>query len=94
MQQAALQELKGPTRYDLQFLKSWFERPKMGSFPLLGLDRTSWEAAEEELVGVAPREATDYFTNWFSYKVMPTLHSLIGEKLKVRASDTSIKAIS
>ena len=76
--------LGSPTRHDLQFLRNWFERPSMGSFPLLGLDRLAWDGDHEaDLVALNPRQAPDGFSRWFTDKAIPKYHEVIGEKLKV-----------
>ncbi|KAF2099869.1 hypothetical protein NA57DRAFT_75374 [Rhizodiscina lignyota] len=85
LKHAALSQLGRPTHHDLQFLRSWFERPSMGSFPLLGLDKKAWEAEHEsDLVALNARKASDRLTRWFTDTVIPRFHVLLGERLKVR----------
>ena len=62
----------------------------MGSFPLHGLDRSSWDPSHEnDLVAINSRRAPDRFTRWFTDSFIPTYHALIGQKLKVRLSSSS-----
>jgi hypothetical protein len=79
--------------HDLQFLRSWFERPKMGSFPLLGLDRKSWDPEnEKDLVALAPRRAPDHFSHWFINSFMPAFHGAVADRFnwKVRLAPASL----
>lgn len=56
----------------------------MGSFPLLGLDRAAWNVDNEsDLVALNTREAPDRFSRWFTDKVIPKYHEIVGEKFKV-----------
>jgi hypothetical protein len=55
----------------------------MGSFPLYGLDRTSWDKENErDLVTLRSRKTVDPFSHWFANKVIPAFHHLIGTKFK------------
>jgi hypothetical protein len=84
LKHAAISQLEKPPRHDLRFLRHWFERPMMGSFPLLGLDRSSWaEEHENDIVSVMPRQYQDPLTSWFSEKFIPVFHHIIGNKFKV-----------
>ncbi|KAL9073145.1 MAG: hypothetical protein Q9157_004858 [Trypethelium eluteriae] len=84
IKQTMLLRLEPPTRHDIKFLRSWFERPRMGSFPLHGLDRSSWDPQyESDLIALKARSAPDRFTRWFTDSVIPKYHNLVGEKLKV-----------
>ncbi|KAF2195699.1 hypothetical protein K469DRAFT_649806 [Zopfia rhizophila CBS 207.26] len=88
LKQAAISRLESPTRHDLEFLRSWFQRPTMGSFPLLGLDRAAWDAENEgDLVALNARQAPDLFTRWFADKVIPKYHDIVGEKIKRPVSE-------
>ncbi|KAI1859736.1 hypothetical protein JX265_010185 [Neoarthrinium moseri] len=83
IKQHHLSQLSKPRKYDLDFLRDWFERPGMGSFPLLGLDRKSWESQyENDLVGLVVRTAPDAFSAWFAERLVPALHHLIGESFQ------------
>jgi hypothetical protein len=92
LKQASLARLEQPRKYDLDFLRSWFRRPGMGSFPLLGLDRDSWEPKNEaDLIAIRPRAAPDIFSKWFTEGVVPFYHRVIGEKVKVLMPALSIR---
>lgn len=87
LQQARLARLDGPSRHELAFLRRWMERPRMGNFPLLGLDRYSWdEAHEDDLVALRARSRDDVFSSWVAETLVPTFHQWVGERFKVRAS--------
>jgi uncharacterized protein DUF6594 len=84
LKQATLSRFQSPLPHDTEFLRSWFERPKMGSFPLLGLDRTSWNLGNEpDLVTTTPRETPEPFSNWFAKKFLPTFHHKCWKRFKV-----------
>jgi hypothetical protein len=84
LKQAAISRLEYPPQHDLRFLRDWFKRPMMGAFPLLGLDRSSWNDENNgDLVSVMPRQCQDLFTSWFSEKFIPAFHHIIGGKFKV-----------
>jgi hypothetical protein len=84
LKQASLARLQQPRQYDLEFLRSWFRRPGMGSFPLLGLDRDAWDTKTEgDLVAIKPRQAPDVFSKWFTEYLVPRYHHIIGKKFKV-----------
>lgn len=86
LKQARLARLDGPSRYELSFLRRWMERPRMGNFPLLGLDRKTWdEAHEDDLLALRERSRSDMFSSWVAETLVPTFHRLIGEKFKVRS---------
>lgn len=66
----------------------------MASFPLCGLDRNAWsEENESDLVALMPRMASDPFSEWFSYTLMPMFHHVIGEKFKVRTHRSPINLV-
>lgn len=84
LKQASLARLEQPRKYDLQFLRSWFRRPGMGSFPLLGFDRDTWDPKNEaDLIAIRPRAAPDIFSKWFKEGVVPQYHHIIGQKFRV-----------
>lgn len=61
----------------------------MGAFPLLGLDRKSWEPQyEDDLVSIKARDASDPFSRWYVEKAVPTFHHMIGERFKVLETQT------
>ena len=73
-----------PNNQDLAFLRSWFERPSMGWFPIRGLDRKAWdEEFEDDLIGLKPRVPADALSRWFTRIVFPLYHRYVGERLKV-----------
>lgn len=84
LKQARLARLDGPSRYELGFLRTWMERPRMGNFPLLGLDRKMWDAEnEEDLVTLRERTRSDVFSSWVAETLVPMFHRFIGERFKV-----------
>jgi hypothetical protein len=84
LKQAAFIRLDSPTNHDLGLLRSWFERPGMGAFPLLGMDRHAWNKEyEADLVAVRRREYTDSFSEWITDKLIPVFHHAVGSKFKV-----------
>jgi hypothetical protein len=84
----AVLNLQSPNAYDLGFLRSWFERPSMGSFPLYGLDRKSWDPTYEwDLAALCSRKAPDPFSQWVSDRVIPTFHHIIGSKYRAPVSE-------
>jgi hypothetical protein len=75
--------LKGPRRYDLDFLRSWLERPMMGNFPLRGPDQHSWsEENTHDLLAIQRRESSDPFSRWLSDSFVPFFHNIFGERFK------------
>ncbi|KAH7386404.1 hypothetical protein BKA64DRAFT_142913 [Cadophora sp. MPI-SDFR-AT-0126] len=83
LKEAALGKLGRPRQYDLQFLRSWFCRPGMGAFPLLGLDRDAWDSkTESDLIAIKPRAAPDIFSKWFSESFIPRYHQVFGERFR------------
>ncbi|KAI1327788.1 hypothetical protein F5Y16DRAFT_185436 [Xylariaceae sp. FL0255] len=82
--QAAIAGLGAPSTYDLKFLREWLMRPKMGNFPLIGLDRNSWnpEVYRKDLVAIKARPEPDTFSRWFNNGLFPGWHRLVGGKLK------------
>lgn len=72
-----------PNNQDLAFLRSWFERPGMGWFPIRGLDRKAWDAEfEDDLLALKARVAPDTLSRWFMRIVFPLYHRYVGEKIK------------
>ncbi|KAH8591691.1 hypothetical protein B0O99DRAFT_718993 [Bisporella sp. PMI_857] len=83
LKQASLARLEKPRPYDLAFLRSWFQRPGMGSFPLLGMDRDAWDMkTEDDLVAIKPRAAPDAFSRWFTEHLVPKYHHILGKKFQ------------
>lgn len=82
--EAYLAKLDSPNEQDLDFLRSWFERPGMGRFPIRGLDRRAWDVDfEHDLVAFKPRVPPDTLSRWFTRIIFPLYHRYIGERLKV-----------
>ncbi|KAE8448984.1 hypothetical protein EG329_008572 [Mollisiaceae sp. DMI_Dod_QoI] len=83
LKQATLARLEHPRTYDLEFLRSWFRRPGMGSFPLLGMDRDAWDVKNDsDLIAIKPRAAPDMFSKWFTEYLVPRYHHVLGQKFK------------
>ena len=77
-------EQENPNPYDLRFLRSWLERPKMGNFPILGPDQHVWDKSnEKDLVAIRRRRGEDPFTRWFIDSCIPRFHSVFGKYFKV-----------
>lgn len=56
----------------------------MGAFPLLGLDRHTWNAEnEQDLMALLPRKSQDSFSDWMMETVVPLYHRYIGQRFKV-----------
>jgi hypothetical protein len=56
----------------------------MGAFPLLGIDKDSWNCENEnDFVAIKARPRSDAFSNWFTEKFVPAYHHILGEKFKV-----------
>ena len=80
-----LAKLETPSSHDIEFLRSWLERPSMGDFALRGLDRDAWDHRDEEdIAAIKPRPAPDLFSKWFTNTLISFIHRTVGEKLKVR----------
>jgi hypothetical protein len=60
----------------------------MGSFPLYGLDRNSWDKDHErDLLALSDRTTGDPFSQWFTNKAIPSFHHLLGKRFKTPVSD-------
>ncbi|KAF2667891.1 hypothetical protein BT63DRAFT_304305 [Microthyrium microscopicum] len=87
LKHAAMLRLQAPTKHNLDFFQRWLERPMMGNFPLLGLDRKAWDPQNEhDLMSLVTAETTDPFTRWFRNSIIPAFHRNIGQKLKSTVS--------
>lgn len=87
LKQAQLARLEDPSRQDLDLMRTWLQRPSMGNFPLLGLDRTTWDKDHEaDLVALRPRRQSDFFSSWVFGIVVPKFHHLIGARFKASTS--------
>jgi hypothetical protein len=81
--QSMLFGLESPSKHDVQFFREWLERPRMGAFPLLGLDANSWEAEHEhDLMSLLSRKPRDAFSKWLSTSIVPLYHRVLGSKYK------------
>ncbi|KAK9769780.1 putative DUF6594 domain-containing protein [Seiridium cardinale] len=78
-----LEQYSSPSSYDLEFLREWLVRPRMGNFPLIGPDRSSWCLRyEKDLVAIKARPLPDIFSRWLNFDMLPRWHQLFGGKLK------------
>ncbi|KAI0120325.1 hypothetical protein F4776DRAFT_249379 [Hypoxylon sp. NC0597] len=85
LQQVYISKLEGPNLNDLEFLRSWFERPSMGCFPIRGLDYKAWEQRlENDLIAIKPRVPPDPFSKWITNTIFPLYHRVFGVKFHVR----------
>jgi hypothetical protein len=84
LKQARLAQLDGPSRHELRFLRAWMERPRMGNFPLLGLDRRTWdEEHEDDLLALRAQPVSGVFSTWVVETLVPIFHRFVGERFKV-----------
>jgi hypothetical protein len=59
------------------------ERPKMGAFPIFGIDGDSWDAKHErDLVSLKSHKSSDPFSKWLSGTFIPGYHRYFGRKHK------------
>ena len=78
-----LYSLESPSKTDVQFLRDWLERPRMGDYPLLGLDADSWKVEHDhDLMSLLSRKPRDVFSRWLSTSVIPHYHHIFGSKYK------------
>ncbi|KAI1448152.1 hypothetical protein F5Y02DRAFT_377510 [Annulohypoxylon stygium] len=83
LQQVRISKLDEPNPTDLEFLRSWFERPSMGCFPIRGLDYKAWEQTfENDLVAIKPRVLPDPFSKWITDTLIPLYHRIFGVKFR------------
>ncbi|KAH8648033.1 hypothetical protein BGZ60DRAFT_535165 [Tricladium varicosporioides] len=82
-QQILLSNIKGPNSYDLAFFRDWLQRPNMGNFPLLGLDRHAWaEEHTNDLLAIHRRDHEDPISRWFINRFIPWFHVKFGSRIK------------
>jgi hypothetical protein len=87
LKQAQIARLEPPAKYDRAFFRLWLKRPDMGNFPMKGLDQECYTAkCDGDLVALNSRPAPDILSRWFTYRVIPQWHNLVGKKLKVSRS--------
>ncbi|KAH9217649.1 hypothetical protein DL95DRAFT_91028 [Leptodontidium sp. 2 PMI_412] len=90
LKQTSLAKLPQPRKHDLEFLRSWFQRPGMGSFPLLGMDRDAWDVKnEDDLIAINPRTTPDMFSKWFTEGLIPRYHHILGKRFRKPLSETT-----
>jgi hypothetical protein len=83
MRQNYLSGIKRPRSYDLKFLRSWFERPKMGDFPLRGPDQDAWSPDKTyDLLAIQRRESSDPFSRWLADSLVPFFHNCFAKRFK------------
>ncbi|CZT46429.1 uncharacterized protein RSE6_06855 [Rhynchosporium secalis] len=88
LKHTAMGKFDRPREYDLEFLRSWFRRAGMGSFPLLGLDRDAWVVkTENDLIAIKPRETPDIFSRWFAESFFPRYHRVFGQRYRKELPD-------
>ena len=84
LKQSKIARLGAPAAYDLKFLRGWWRRPRMGNFPLVGLDRFSYmEQYERDLVALKTRSVPDPFSRWFTHHLLFRWSRSVGNKVKV-----------
>lgn len=72
-----------PKPYDLEFLRSWSERPTMGDFPLRGRDRHAWALGQtNDLIALQSRVSSDPFSRWLTDSFIPFFHRILGKRFR------------
>jgi len=82
-----LTSLKPPTAYDQAYLSEWLKRPKMGDFPLRGLDRNIWSPDSTDLLAIRRRTSSSPFTRWLTNTIIPYLHHHLFYHFKTPVAD-------
>ena len=83
-QQIWLADRLGPNDYDLSFFRDWLKHPRMGNFPLRGIDRKAWDPIyDHDFIAIQRRTSVDPFSRWFINIIIPKFHSLIGHRITV-----------
>ncbi|KIM96142.1 hypothetical protein OIDMADRAFT_183557 [Oidiodendron maius Zn] len=78
-----LSSLQAPKSYDLNFIRQWLKRPKMGNFPILGPDHDSWSTPHaDDLLAIRRRESSDPLSRWVINLFIPWFHNIIGKRFK------------
>ncbi|KAI2618784.1 hypothetical protein GGR54DRAFT_142558 [Hypoxylon sp. NC1633] len=86
--QVFVSKLDGPNSNDLEFLRSWLERPSMGFFPIRGLDFKAWEQRlENDLVAIKPRVPPDPLSKWIMNTIFPLYHRVFGIRFQTPYSN-------
>jgi len=83
-QQILLTSIPPPKSYDLNFLRSWIIRPKMGNLPIGGLDQSTWSlpSTSHDLLAISRRTSADPFSRWISNTAIPFLHLKLFRRFK------------
>jgi hypothetical protein len=85
IRQVEVAKLSSPSPYDLAFLQKWLVRPGMGNYPLLGIDRNSYDPDNDtDLIAVKARSTPDVFSRWLTYYLVPKWHDAVGSKMTKR----------
>ena len=72
-----------PAKSNLEFLRDWLTRKKMGGCPILGKDSHAWDMeTEPDLVTLIDSRDTDSFTNWVCRTIVPGFHAVLGRHIK------------
>ncbi|PMD33863.1 hypothetical protein L207DRAFT_498390 [Hyaloscypha variabilis F] len=90
-QQIWLADRLGPNDYDLSFFRDWLKHPRMGNFPLRGIDRKAWDPIyDHDFIAIQRRTSVDPFSRWFINIIIPKFHSLIGHRITTPLPRTEI----
>jgi hypothetical protein len=72
-----------PAKTNLDFLRDWLKRKKMGGSPILSKDSHAWdEVTEYDLIALVDSKDTDFFTKWVCRSLVPGFHAVIGRHFK------------
>ena len=78
-----LKQSKPPAKTDLAHFRDWFERKRMGDFPILSNDRHSWDKSKEyDLIALQAETYSDHVSDWLSSKLVPIYHRVLGRRTK------------
>lgn len=81
MQQHLLSKFEAPNLADLEALKLWLKRPKMGNCSLIGLDKDVWDTGTD-LLTLNPRVQDDPCSRWLSGSFVRFYHRVLGRRTK------------
>ncbi|KAH8896747.1 hypothetical protein GQ53DRAFT_639573 [Thozetella sp. PMI_491] len=77
-------KLRRPYKGQLENLKQWMKRPKMGNISILSADRKIWSDSDlQDLVTLKPESVEDGFASSFTLKLVSIYNSLIGRRVHV-----------
>ncbi|KAE8453800.1 hypothetical protein EG329_009312 [Mollisiaceae sp. DMI_Dod_QoI] len=80
-----------PNSYDLTFFRDWLKLPRMGNFPLVGLDRDAWsDKYDDDLIALQRRDSGDPLSKWFTDTLVPKFHQVIGHRFTTPLPTTEI----